>query len=134
MRIVCNFANRRNERVPIDPGLSRAEILRLSLEDTYENRALRMRRGETPHSLAHQMVIRPFRKSIQISLQIVDAVELRKVASIQGAEADASRFPQALELCRVLGLALLDQSQALPKNLTRIMALAGADQSSMIPS
>jgi hypothetical protein len=70
-----------------------------------------------------------FGETVEIGLEIVDAVELLELASIQCVEAGTRRLPQNLQLCNILGGALLHQAQALTKDLARIPVTAGADQS-----
>src|ERR1700674_4017260 len=134
VRTVREFADRLKERVPIDPGLPRAEILCRPFEDVCEIEFCGSAKANAPSPLGHEGSFTRsgndlFGEIVQISLEPVDAVKFLELASIQRPEACASRLPQDLQLCGILSLALLDQTQTLAKDLARILVTAGADQS-----
>jgi len=53
---------------------------------------------------------------IQIGLQFLDRIELLEITTIQRSDADTRRSPQDLQLCGLLDLALLRQSQPIAGN------------------
>src|ERR1700674_5319423 len=98
VRTVREFADRLKERVPINPGLPRAEILCRPLENVCEIELCGGAKANAPSPLGHKVSFTcsgndVFGETVQIGLEMVDAVEFLELASIQRAEAYASRLP-----------------------------------------
>jgi hypothetical protein len=60
--------------------------------------------------------------------EIVDTVHVPEFASIQVAEVHTGRLPLGLQLCSILGLALLQQTQTFIKDVAGVLVATGADQ------
>ena len=95
---ICKFTDRLNDSVPIDPRLSRAKILSGPFEEVRNVEPCGSARTNAPSPLGHENLFDCsgndlLREVIQIGLQLLDRPEFFDFASIQCADADASRCP-----------------------------------------
>jgi hypothetical protein len=112
---VCKFTDRLHERVAINPGLSRSEIVLRPLKNVRKVELCGRAKANLPFWLGHeaQSVSRTgndlFGKVVQIRFEVADAVEFLELAAIQRIESDARRLSQDLQLRRILCFALLHE-------------------------